>query len=114
MASDYYHILTSILETPPKHPVPFEELSDYRIKCFWEAYEILDSNMKQLVPKMDELKRNVKIMMNECKNIIERDHLITMRAVNIANIRNDTDDKKIFEHPSTLIRLAYMLMGILR
>lgn len=32
----------------------------------------------------------------------------------IANIKNDTDDRKIFEHPSTLIRLAYLLMGILR
>lgn len=36
------------------------------------------------------------------------------KTISIANIRNDTDDKKIFAHPSTLIRLAYMLMGILR
>ena len=35
-----------------------------------------------------------------------------MKTVSIANIRNDTDDRKIFEHPSTLIRLAYILMGV--
>ena len=37
-----------------------------------------------------------------------------MKNISIANIRNDTDDKKIFEHPSTLIRLAYILMGVLK
>lgn len=40
--------------------------------------------------------------------------MITMDKISIANIRNDTDDKKIFEHPSALIRLAYLLMGILK
>lgn len=38
----------------------------------------------------------MRIMMTETKNIIERDHLITMNNVSIANIKNDTDDKKIF------------------
>jgi len=37
-----------------------------------------------------------------------------MDKMSIANIRNDTDDKKIFEHPSTLIRLAYLLMGVIK
>ena len=45
---------------------------------------------------------------------MERDHIITMSSVSIANIHNDTDDKKIFEHPSALIRMAYLLMGILK
>ena len=37
-----------------------------------------------------------------------------MKHMSIATIRNETDDKKIFEHPSTLIRLAYVLMGVLK
>ena len=56
----------------------------------------------------------MKIMMTETKNIIERDHLITMPCITLCTIRNDTDDKKIFEHPSTLIGLSYILMGIVR
>jgi len=56
----------------------------------------------------------MRILMTETKNIIERDHLIAMKNLSIANIKNDTDDKKIFEHPSTLIRLAYLLMGVLK
>ena len=63
---------------------------------------------------MEDYKRTVKILMTETKNIIERDHLIPMERMSIANIRNDTDDKKIFEHPSTLIRLAYLLMGVIK
>jgi len=39
--------------------------------------------------------------------------LISTNNVSIANIKNDTDDRKIFEHPSVLIRIAYILMGIL-
>lgn len=54
------------------------------------------------------------VLMTEAKNLLERDHLITMNNISIANIRNDTDDKKIFEHPSALIRIAYLLMGILK
>jgi len=45
---------------------------------------------------------------------MERDHIITMSSVSIANIHNDTDDKKMFEHPSALIRIGYLLMGILK
>jgi hypothetical protein len=51
--------------------------------------------------------------MKETKNILEKDHLISTNSVSIANIKNDTDDRKIFEHPSVLIRMAYLLMGIL-
>ena len=70
--------------------------------------------MKAFLPKIEDYKKTVKILMNETKNIIERDHLISMKYISIANIRNDTDDRKIFEHPSTLIRLAYILMGVLK
>ena len=114
MASDYHYILTSVLEAPPKQQVAFDQLPDHRVKCFWEAYDVFDQNMKQLLPKIEDCKRTAKIMMTETKNILERDHLITMSNISIANIRNDTDDKKIFEHPSTLIRLAYTLMGVLK
>ena len=114
MASDYFYILTSVLESPPKKQISFESLPNHRVDCFWQAYEIFDLNKKQLEPKIDEYKRTQRIIMNETKNIIERDHLISMNNISIANIRNDTDDKKIFEHPSTLIRLAYILMGVLK
>ena len=70
--------------------------------------------MNQLRSKMEDYKRTVRVLMTETKNIIERDHLIPMDKMSIANIRNDTDDKKIFEHPSTLIRLAYLLMGVIK
>jgi|688.fasta_scaffold220510_2 hypothetical protein len=45
---------------------------------------------------------------------MERDHLITTNSISIANIKNDTDDRKIFQHPSALIRIAHLLMGILK
>ena len=114
MASDYYYILTSVLEAPPKSSISFDQLGQHRVKCFWEAYDIFDCNMKQLIPRIDECKKTMRVLMTETKNIIERDHLIAMNNLSIANIKNDTDDKKIFEHPSTLIRLAYLLMGVLR
>lgn len=113
-ASDYYHVLTCILEAPPKSPTSFEQLPDYRIQCFWEAYDAFDSSIKVLNQRIEECKRTLKIMITETKHILERDHLITMSNFCIANVKNDTDDRKIFQHPSTLIRLAYLLMGILR
>lgn len=35
MASDYHYILTSVLETPPKYSLAFDQLGGYRVKCFW-------------------------------------------------------------------------------
>lgn len=35
-----------------------------------------------------------------------------IEEVGFANIRNDSETRKVFEHPCTLIRLAYLLMGI--
>jgi hypothetical protein len=32
--------------------------------------------------------------------------------VSIANIKGDTDDRKLFQHPSALIRIAQLLMDI--
>lgn len=55
-----------------------------------------------------------KVLMNETRNIMERDHLITTNTLSIANIRSDTADRKLFQHPSMLIRLAYILMGVLK
>ena len=37
---------------------------------------------------------------------------MSLSTVSFANIRCDTKEKRIFEHPYTLIRLAYLLMGI--
>lgn len=42
MASDVVHVLTSVLEAPPKPPVPYAELSGHQVKCFWEAYDLLE------------------------------------------------------------------------
>lgn len=55
-----------------------------------------------------------KIIINEARNILERDHLITTSNLSIVNVKSDTDDRKLFEHPSALIRLAYLMMNILR
>jgi len=48
MASDYHYILTSVLEAPPKYTITFDQMGDHRVRCFWEAYDIFDCNMKQL------------------------------------------------------------------
>lgn len=63
MASDYFYILTSVLEAPPSNQIPFNMLSNHRIRCFWQAYDIFDGNMAQLQPKIEEYKRTVKILM---------------------------------------------------
>ena len=46
--------------------------------------------------------------------MIERDNIITIGRINFSNIRCDTREKKIFEYYPTLMKLAYMLMGIQR
>jgi hypothetical protein len=45
---------------------------------------------------------------------MERDHLITTNSLSIANIRGDSENRLLFQHPSTLIRLAYLLMAMIR
>ena len=35
-----------------------------------------------------------------------------MDRFSLVSIKNDTDDRKIFQHPATLIRLANLLMGV--
>jgi len=55
-----------------------------------------------------------KILINEARNILERDHLITTNMLSIVTVKSDTDDRKLFEHPSALIRLAHLMMSILR
>ncbi len=113
-ASDYYYLLTAVLEAPSKTPVAYDHLHEYRIKCFWEAYDAIDSPAKELLKRIEDYKRMVGILMAETRHILERDHLITTNSVSIANIKSDTDDRKMFEHPSALIRIAYLLMGILK
>jgi hypothetical protein len=50
--------------------------------------------------------------MKEAKSLVERDSIVLMTAVNFAHLRNDTAERKIFDHPQVLIRLSYLLMGI--
>ena len=114
MASDYYYILTSILEAPPQQEIPFNELPEYRVQCFWEAYDAFDGTLHRLDEQIDKNKYTTKVMMTEAKRLLERDHLISMKVVSVANIRSDTEDRKLFEHPAVLVRMAYLLMGILR
>ena len=38
MASDYFYVLTSVLEAPPHRHSGIENLSSHRVNCFWEAY----------------------------------------------------------------------------
>lgn len=45
MASDYYHILTSVLEAAPDRDTPFKELPEHRIRCFWRAYDTFDGGL---------------------------------------------------------------------
>lgn len=52
--------------------------------------------------------------MTEARRILEREHLISMKAVSVANIHSDTEGRKLFEHPATLVRMAYLLLGISR
>jgi hypothetical protein len=64
---------------------------------------------------LEEYKEISGIMMREIKDIIERDSVIAINGrVNFSNIRCDTKEKRLFEHPSVLIRLANMLMRIQR
>jgi cell division control protein 45 len=45
MASDYYCILTSVLENAPSG-LGYEELYDHRVKSFWQAYDLLEGSYK--------------------------------------------------------------------
>ncbi len=47
MASDYYYIITAILEKS-LHKSSTEELSEHRIECFWEAYSMLDGSQEMI------------------------------------------------------------------
>ena len=38
MASDYFYVLTSVLESPPQRHSGIENLSSHRVGCFWQAY----------------------------------------------------------------------------
>jgi hypothetical protein len=87
-------------------------LHEYRIKCFWEAYDVFDAGVSELKTKIENYKRTVTIFMKEAKSLLERDHLLMMKSAGFANIHNDSNDRRIFEHPSTLIRMAHLLMGI--
>lgn len=46
MASDFVHILTSTLEAPAIPAVPYTELPAHQIKCFWEAYDLLEGGQQ--------------------------------------------------------------------
>jgi hypothetical protein len=94
--------------------IGYKGFPEYHVKCFWEAYDVFDANLKELSGRIESYKKTVKILMTETRNILERDHLITTNTISIANIRSDTEDRKIFQHPSMLIRIAYILMAILR
>lgn len=50
MASDFYYMLTSVLESPPPAHTSFEMLPEYRISCFWKAYDAIDCCQKDLLP----------------------------------------------------------------
>lgn len=112
MASDFCHILTSVLEAPPLIDTSYNELHDFRIRSFWQAYDVFDGSIKDLNTKIENYKKMVKILMTETRNIMERDHLIIGNSVSIASIKNDTVDRKMFQHPSALIRIANLLMQI--
>ena len=114
MASDYYHILTSVLEEAPERETPFKELPQHRINCFWKAYDVFDGGLERLDEQIKKSKEVTRTLMTEARRILERDHLISMKAVSVANIHSDTEGRKLFEHPATLVRMAYLLLGILR
>ena len=73
---------------------------------------MLDGSLKELTARIESYKKMVKVLMTETRNIMERDHLVIGNSVSIANIKNDTDDRKMFQHPSALIRIAHLLMEI--
>jgi cell division control protein 45 len=64
MASDYYHILTAVLENPPRVNLNSKELTEYRIKCFWEAYDIFEGSLKEIGKRIEDGKRISRIMIS--------------------------------------------------
>jgi hypothetical protein len=73
---------------------------------------MFEGSYKELLGAMEGYKKMVKVLMTETRNIMERDHLVIANSVSIANIKSDTDDRKLFQHPSALIRIAHLLMDI--
>jgi hypothetical protein len=73
---------------------------------------VIDGSLKDLSSRIESYKKMVKVLMTEARNIMERDHLVIGNSVSIATIKNDTDDRKIFQHPSALIRIGHLLMEI--
>jgi hypothetical protein len=84
------------------------------VKCFWEAYDVCEASAKEVATRAEECKRGLRVLMAEARNVMERDHIITTNSLSIANIRGDSEDRLRFQHPSALIRLAHLLMGIIR
>jgi hypothetical protein len=111
MASDYHYLVTAVLEKPI-HKSTLEELTDHRVECFWDAYTLLDGSQEMIRNAVEGYKEMSTFIMKEAKDIIERDNVIMMNTINFANIRCDTKEKRIFEHPVTLIRFSHLLMGI--
>lgn len=48
MASDFCHILTSVLESPLLGEDDYSDLNNHRIHSFWEAYDLFDGSLKDL------------------------------------------------------------------
>lgn len=69
MASDYYYILTAVLETAPLS-LAYEELYDHRVKSFWQAYDMFEGNYKELAGVMESYKTMAKIFVTESRNIL--------------------------------------------
>jgi hypothetical protein len=51
MASDYYHVLTSLLEAAPSG-LGYDHLYEHRVKCFWQAYDAFEGSYKELSSSM--------------------------------------------------------------
>ena len=49
-------------------------------------------------------------MTREARNILERSHIMNGPTFSFVNFPSDTQDRKLFEHPFTLIKFAHMLM----
>lgn len=76
---------------------------------------MFEAGAKEIASKAEACKKGLRLLMAEAKSIMERDLVITTNSFSIANIRGgDSEDRQIFQHPSALIRLAYLLMAIVR
>lgn len=103
MASDFYYIITSVLEKPvlltnelkgtleERKLSKQESMNEERIASFWSAYNLLDGSQEMLKTTVEQYKEMSAILMKEVRDIIERDSIMHMgRKLDFSNIRCDT------------------------